>query len=158
MRDRGGCTECFRVWFACACPNRCPECGAGFRDNSSCGTAHCRAGQMRRWDLQAKWERQDEAEAVEPVPEIECQAVPDPSPMPCPAPPANASQAGKPDGTVLDGGVSISAGSRRAGARSNAEKRASVLVLLSEGLANREIARRAGVSPQTVGNIRRTVR
>lgn len=43
--------------------------------------------------------------------------------------------------------------------RHNADKRAAVLLLLSDPttaeLSDREIARRAGVSPQTVGNIRR---
>ena len=39
--------------------------------------------------------------------------------------------------------------------RTNAEKRRAVLDLLGDGLSDREIARRAGVSPQTVGNIRR---
>ena len=41
--------------------------------------------------------------------------------------------------------------------RTNAEKRAAVLALFGQGLTDREIARRAGVSPQTVGNIRRRV-
>ena len=39
--------------------------------------------------------------------------------------------------------------------RTNAQKRATVALLLGQGLADREIARRAGVSPQTVGNIRK---
>lgn len=51
------------------------------------------------------------------------------------------------------------AGSAAPAWRHNADKRAAVLLLLSDPamatLSDREIARRAGVSPQTVGNIRR---
>ena len=43
------------------------------------------------------------------------------------------------------------------GRRTNADKRRDVLALLGQDLTDREIARRAGVSPQTVGNIRRRV-
>ncbi|WP_336490009.1 hypothetical protein [Methylobacterium nigriterrae] len=39
--------------------------------------------------------------------------------------------------------------------RSRAAKQRAVLALLRSGLSNREVARRAGVSPQTVGNARR---
>ncbi|AWN51793.1 helix-turn-helix domain-containing protein [Methylobacterium sp. 17Sr1-1] len=39
--------------------------------------------------------------------------------------------------------------------RTNAHKRQAVLDLLGSGLSDREIARRVGVSPQTVGNVRR---
>ena len=39
--------------------------------------------------------------------------------------------------------------------RTNASKRQDVVSLLHSGLTNREIARRVGVSPSTVGNIRR---
>lgn len=39
--------------------------------------------------------------------------------------------------------------------RTTAQKRADVMAMLGTGLTDREIARRAGVSPQTVGNIRR---
>lgn len=41
--------------------------------------------------------------------------------------------------------------------RTNADKRRAVLDLLGQGLADREIARRVGVSPQTVGNVRRSL-
>lgn len=39
--------------------------------------------------------------------------------------------------------------------RTNADKRRDVLALFGQGLSDREVARRAGVSPSTVGNIRR---
>lgn len=182
MRHLGGCTECFTVWWACRCPLRCEECGAGYRDdgNSSCGTVRCQAGQRRVWAMMDRLSQQQEIEAAAP---FQCEAVEtaggsrsatpslalapiagddataDPSldPVseggamttpPGPHPPARRRPAAK--GTR---GVSILQPSKPAH-RPVAERRAAVEALLSDGLSDREIARRAQVSPSTVSTIR----
>lgn len=169
MRHMGGCTECFTVWWGCRCPLRCEECGAGYRDdgNSNCGTPGCKTGQRRGWTQQARWETEAEASRAE----MQCEAV-----EPTPAEPERDERdvtplaAGAEGGAVTTPPLSKPAASRRPAVKVHtdrrtpqpskpahrpvAERRAAVEALLAEGLSDREIARRAGVSPSTVSAVR----
>lgn len=197
MRHLGGCTECFTIWWACRCPLRCEECGAGYRDdgNSSCGTVGCQAGQRRIWAMMDRLPQQQEIEAAAP---FQCEAVetaggsrsatpslawaPDPergernvTPL---APIAGDDATADPSlDPVSEGGAMTTPpltrpperrkpaakDTRRVGIpqpsepahRPVAERRAAVEALLSEGLSDREIARRVKVSPSTVSAVRK---
>lgn len=170
MRHMGGCTECFTVWYGCRCPLRCEECGAGYRDdgNSNCGTPGCKTGQRRSWAMQARWEAKVEASRAG----MQCEAV-----EPTPAEPAREERDVTPLAAEAEGGaVTTPPPSKRAASRRPAvkvhtdrrtpqqrkpthrpvaERRAAVEALLAEGLSDREIARRAGVSPSTVSAVRK---
>jgi hypothetical protein len=169
MRHMGGCTECFTVWYGCRCPLRCEECGAGYRDdgNSNCGTPGCKTGQRRHWAMLDRWEALQE---VTPA-EIQCEAV-----EPAQAQPEREERNVTPlpadeGGAVMTPPQSRPTERRRPGAKAHtdrrtpqpskpahrpvAERRAAVEALLAEGLSDREIARRAGVSPSTVSAVRK---
>lgn len=169
MRLLGGCSECHTIWRGCRCPLRCDECGAGYRDdgNSTCGTPGCATGERRRWAMQARW---DEYRAA-PDP-IQCEASPDPatpihegetervtdepaavpSPAPRRRPSVQNGQARKPDARSA---ARPSSRKDEPAHRPVAERRAAVEALLTEGLSDREIARRVKVSPSTVSAVRR---
>lgn len=148
MRHMGGCTECFTVWWGCRCPLRCEECGAGYRDdgNSNCGTPGCRAGDRRRWEMLDRWAVLDEDDApqtVESVFAVRCDAV-DPAGV----------QNGREKTLPPEEGASRPTLLPKPAHRPVTERRAEVVALLGEGLSNREIARRAKVSPSTVASVR----
>lgn len=175
MRYLNGCTECHTIYWACRCPNRCEECGCGFRDDSTCGTPGCRAGERRARAIMAQWEDQRRAEASAA---IQCEAVTDPAPVaeaetataettPArpmaetarPVKPAPRPRGGVQNGQAKAPGAKAAArpssppeGSRH---RPVAERRAAVEALLSDGLSDRAIARAVKVSPSTVAAVRR---
>lgn len=172
MRHMGGCTECFTVWYGCRCPLRCEECGAGYRNdgNSNCGTPGCKTGQRRGWAMQTRWESEVEASRAE----MQCEVV---EPTPAEPEPAREERDVTPLAAEAEGGAvttpppSKPAASRRPTVKVHtnrrtpqpskpthrpvAERRAAVEALLAEGLSDREIARRAGVSPSTVSAVRK---
>ncbi|WP_412760111.1 helix-turn-helix domain-containing protein [Methylobacterium guangdongense] len=181
----GGCTECFTVWWGCRCPLRCEECGCGYRADgaSTCGTPGCAAGQRRVNAILAEWERRREAErataiqcaALQPAePETTSQSVPPSDPE---APGAQRGSQNAPPSPADEGGAVTTPPASRPRARRQpaakvhadrrtpqpskpahrpvAERRAAVEALLAEGLSDREIARRAGVSPSTVSAVRK---
>jgi hypothetical protein len=175
MRHMGGCTECFTVWWGCRCPLRCEECGAGYRDdgNSNCGTPGCRAGQRRHWAMVDRWEGAFEARPAVTQPEpstpaVHCEAV-EPGakavlpaegcPTWAPLAPKVRRRSGAQNGQVRKpdarSAARPSARPDKATHRPVADRRAAVEALLGEGLSDREIARRVGVSPSTVSAVRK---
>ena len=175
MRYLGGCTQCHAIWRGCRCPLRCEECGAGYHDdgNSTCGTPGCSTGERRHWMMQARW---DEYRAAPAPDAIQCEASPDPAPptpeaepehiadetapvpppAPAPAPRRRPSvqngQARKPDARSA---ARPSLRTDEPTHRPVADRRAAVEALLTEGLSDREIAKRVKVSTSTVSAVRR---
>ncbi|MBZ6416920.1 MAG: helix-turn-helix domain-containing protein [Methylobacterium sp.] len=145
MRYLSGCTECFSVWWACQCPLRCEGCGAGYRIGSSCGTPGCVAGQRRA-----------RADAFEPEP-IRCEPVEAASPPPADpiVPECPPVQNGRPVAVERASSPPRPPRPEVQDHRPVAQRRAEVVALLGEGLSDREIARRAKVSPSTVSTVRR---
>ncbi len=169
MRYLGGCTQCHTIWRGCRCPLRCEECGAGYRDdgNGTCGTPGCAAGERRHWAMQARWDgnhREATPDAIQceaspdPVPpdteaeRITGEPVPVPTPAPRRRPGVQNGQARKPDARLA---ARPSSRTDEAAHRPVADRRAAVEALLTEGLSDREIARRVKVSPSTVSAVRR---
>lgn len=178
MRYMGGCTECFTVWWGCRCPLRCEECGCGYRADgaSTCGTPGCETGQRRIRETMAEWDRQREAEAGP----VRCKAI-EPERGSQSATPSAIALTGTEGvsveltpspadegGAVMTPPPSRAAERRRPAGKAHtdrrtpqpahrpmAERRAAVEALLAEGLSDREIARRAGVSPSTVSVVRK---
>ena len=172
MRHMGGCTECFTIWWGCRCPFRCEECGAGYRDdgNSNCGTPGCKTGQRRGWAQQDRWEALAKASRAE----IQCEAA---DPVPTEPETGREERNVTPLAAEVEGGavttppLSRPVASRRPTVKVHtdrrtpqpskpahrpvAERRAAVEALFAEGLSDREIARRAGVSPSTVSAVRK---
>ena len=171
MRYLGGCTQCHTIWRGCRCPLRCEECGAGYRDdgNSTCGTPGCSAGERRHWTMQARWDEYRAAPASDP---IKCEASPDPAPPVSEAEPEHIADETAPTlhpaprrRTGVQNGQARKSDARLAARPSSravepahrpvADRRAAVEALLTEGLSDREIARRVKVSPSTVSAVRR---
>ena len=172
MRYLGGCTECHTIWRGCRCPLRCEECGAGYRDdgNSTCGTPGCVTGERRHRITQSRWDEDRRPEASVP---IQCEAIPDPTPAipdahaervadetpPAPVlaarrqPSVQNGQARKPDARSA---ARSSSRTDEPAHRLVADRRAAVEALLTEGLSDREVARRVKVSPSTVSAVRRS--
>lgn len=153
--------------------------------NSNCGTPGCKAGQRRHWAMLDRWEAlREEApaeiqcEAVEPSAEPSAQrgslsATPSPTVATEPereernVTPLPADEGG----AVMTPPQSRPTERRRPAVKAHpdrrtpqpskpahrpvAERRAAVEALLAEGLSDREIARRAGVSPSTVSAVRK---
>lgn len=171
MRYLGGCTQCHTIWRGCRCPLRCEECGAGYRDDghSTCGTPGCATGERRYWMIQGRWDEDRRAEASAPirceevseptpaVPEAQAERVSDETP-PAPVPAARRrpsvqnNQVRKPDARSA---ARPSSRTDEPAHRPVADRRAAVEALLTEGLSDREIARRVKVSPSTVSAVRR---